>query len=314
VSLIVIALAATLIQDPPPPVLAPQDPPVAETSQDPAYRVEDIVVEGRRVDRAARAFIAEVARPPNDRGPARWAGSVCVGAANFSPAVAQYLVDHVSDVAESLGVRAEEPGCDPSILIVGAADGAAMADHLVSEKPQVFWPGGAGMNYSRSSLRDFRTGDRAVRWWHVSAPVISDTGELAVRLPGMSSADDSPTGFAPWIVSTSASRLREQVEDQMKRSIIVVDVDMLEGVGLDQLGDYIAFVALAQVDPDVELTRFESVLNLFSDRPTTGRFSPWDEAYLSGLYSMRPGYVSRGAQIDALGRSIVEAYLPQTED
>ncbi len=272
------------------------------------------MVEGRRVDRAARSFISEVARPPNDRGPARWADSVCVGAANFSPAVGQYLVDHVSGVAESLGVRPEEPGCDPSILIVGATDGAAMADELVRQRPRVFSPGGAGMNYGRTDLRDFTTGERAVRWWHVSAPIVSNTGELAVRLPGMSSADDKPTGFAPMIFSTSASRLREEIEDQLKRSIIIVDVDMLEGVDLAQLGDYIAFVALAQVDPDAELTRFESVLNLFSDRPTTGRFSSWDEAYLAGLYSMRPGYVSRGAQIDALGRSIVEAYSPQTED
>lgn len=300
-SLIAVALAAVLMQDPP-----------APAAQDPVYRVEDVVVEGRRLDQAAREYVGAVAYPMRDRGPARWNEGVCVGVANFSPEVAQYLADRVSDVARSLGLRGHEPPCNPSILIIGGDDGAAMADALVAERPRIFNPGGAGMQAGNAALRDFRTGERPVRWWHVSAPFNSNTGDFAVRIPGhfvqTASAEGTVMGYAPQIESTSASRLAEPLEDRLLRSFVIVDVDLLEGVSLEQLADYVAFVALAQVDPEADLTRFDSILNLFSDRSTPAGFSPWDEAYLAGLYSMRPGYVSRGAQTDALGRSILDAY------
>ena len=71
----------------------------------------------------------------------------------------------------------------------------------------------------------------------------------------------------------------------------------MKGVTLEQLADYIAFVALAQVDPEADLSRFESILNLFQPGglDTTG-LSPWDRAYLDGLYDMQTGFVGRGAQ------------------
>ncbi|HEV7227981.1 hypothetical protein [Brevundimonas sp.] len=307
-SLIAIALAAVLVQDPPP------------AAQDPVYRVEDVVVEGRRLDLAAREYVGAVAYPARDRGPARWEEGVCVGVANFSPEVAQYLADRVSDVARSLGLRGHEPPCNPSILIIGGDDGAAMADALVAERPRIFNPGGAGMQAGNAALAAFRSEQRPVRWWHVSAPFNSNTGDFAVRIPGHFQQTANPDakgtvmGYAPQIESTSASRLAEPLEDRLLRSFVIVDVDLLEGVTLEQLGDYVAFVALAQVDPAADLTRFDSILNLFSDRSTPAGFSPWDEAYLAGLYSMRPGYVSRGAQTDALGRSILDAYRARTPD
>lgn len=295
--------------------------PAAAQQTDEVYRVEDLVVEGRRLDEAARAFVDEVAAPAGNRGAARWDDGVCVGAANFTPEVAQYLVDRVSDVVRSLGLRAHEPPCHPSILIIGTTDGPGFATELVSRRPKLFIVGGSGMDRGYGALDAFRSGDAPVRWWHVSVPVDDETGQVAVRLPGMysvrpSSDPENPMDeqHAPQVRRNFASRLRQPLRDVMKRSFVIVDVDQLGDVTIEQLADYVAFVSLAQVDPGADLGRFDSILNLFDPARGAEGFSPWDVAYLQGLYSAREGYVGRHAQASALSRSILEAYTAGAED
>lgn len=103
---------------------APQEP---ET----ATQVEDVVVQGGRIDDQVRHFIDEVAAPPTGRGPARWRDRICVGVANIRREEAQYVLDRVSQAALDIGLNPGEPGCRPNILIIGASDGAAMARGLV---------------------------------------------------------------------------------------------------------------------------------------------------------------------------------------
>lgn len=287
------------------------------------YEVEEVVVEGRRLDEAANLFVEQVADPAGNRGTARWDDGVCVGAANFTPEVAQYLVDRVSDLVRELGLTAHEPPCHPSILIMGTTDGAGFARELVSRRPKLFIVGGSGMDQGRAALNRFQSGEAPVRWWHVSVPVDDETGQIAVRLPNMYSTRptaENPFGrlmeeaHAPQVRRNFASRLRQPLRDVMKRSYVIVDVDRLDGVTLEQLADYIAFVSLAQVDPEADLSRFDSILNLFvPERRSTG-LSPWDLAYLEGLYTVRQGYVGQHAQASALSRAILEAYTAGTED
>ncbi|HEV2082617.1 MAG TPA: hypothetical protein VGR32_09215 [Brevundimonas sp.] len=279
------------------------------------YRVEDVVVVGRRLDEAATRFVAEVAAPAGNRGTARWDEGVCVGAANFTPEVAQYLVDRVSDMVRDLGLRAHEPPCHPSILIIGTTDGAAFASDLVSRRPKLFVVGGSGMDQGYDDLAVFQRSDAPVRWWHVSAPVDDETGLIAVRLPGMHSVVPTTDpenlmleNHAPTVTRNFASRLRQPLRDVMKRSIVIVDVDRLDGTSLEQLADYVTFVSLAQVDPEADLSRFDSILNLFEPGRAPPGLSAWDLAYLEGLYSVRQGYVGRNAHASALARSILEAY------
>lgn len=290
---------------------ASQDPPVA--AQDPVYQVEEIIVEGRRLDDAATLFVRQVAAPVRGRGAARWDEGVCVGAANFSPEVGQYLVDRVSDVARELGLRGHEPPCEPSILIIGASDAAAMADEMVEMRPRLFIVGGSGMDQGSGALRTFRTTDAPVRWWNVSLPLDADTGDVGVRLPGQAGAtvnlvDGSVMSYAPIISRTTASRLREYLRDVMKRSVIIIDVDQTGQVSLAQLADYVSMVALAQVDPEADTHRFESILNLFENPELAQGLSAWDMAYLRGLYTVQPGHVGQAAQSDALSAAILRAY------
>lgn len=312
-SLFAASLALTALQDPvTPPPSAAQDPTV--------YRLEEIVVEGTRLEERTAEYVREVAAPARGRGPARWRQGVCVGAANFDPELAQYLVDRVSDVARDLGLSAGQPGCEPSILIIGTTDGASFTRQFVEMRPRLFRVGGTGMDRGRAALEDFMDSDRPVRWWHVSMPTDSETGQRTVRLPGEMrpvpnlSAQFDVLGYAPVTRVPVASRIQSSDDDTMKRSFVIIDVDKLGGVSLEQLGDYVAMVALVQVNPDADTSRYETILNLFETPDSIAGLSGWDRAYMDGMYAVRPGRISTMVQVQTITQAIVAAYREQDED
>ncbi len=307
-------LAAALLTSPQAAMAAPA-PPVA-ASQDPV-RLEDVVVDARRLDEATEEYVDLVAAPARRRGLARWKDGMCVGVVNLESGVAQYLADRVSDVARELGLRAHEPDCHPSVLIVATTGGAGFTEAFVAQRPRLFRVGGAGMDRGSARLRDFVGGDRPIRWWHVSMPVHRETGDRVVRLPGdvagsgANANGPSAQEYAPANRISAPSRLNDQTEDILLRVFIVLDVDRLNGASLEQIGDYVALVAMAQVDSDAETGGFDTILNLFDDPVTapTG-LTGWDRAYLHGLYDRRSQTyrVNQRSQVQAVASAIAHAY------
>ncbi len=289
-SFLALALAAGLLSQTPGQAQDPASGPVAELG--------DVVVEGRRLRSVVQNFVGEVTAPAtSDRGPARWNGPVCIGVVNLRAEVAQYIVDRASDVARELGLEAGEPGCAANVLIIAAADGQAVADGIVEERRRAFVPGGSGMTRTLSALEDFRTSDAPVRWWHVSAPVDSESGELATRLPGRD---------APQIAVSRASRIRTDIRDDLFKAIIVVDISKVDSISLPQLADYCTLIALAQVDPKADVASFETILNVFIDPAITGLTS-WDRDYLAALYGIeqnRLGSARGGEIVDLMMRAV----------
>ncbi|MBP8072160.1 MAG: hypothetical protein KAY20_01210, partial [Brevundimonas sp.] len=168
--------------------------------------------------------------------------------------------------------------------------------------------------------RDFIREERPVRWWHVSLPVDSETGLPVVRPPGFVSGSGTGGGgrdatsaqeYAPNTAIFAASRLNSQYVDHMKRVFIIVDVDQLNGASIEQLGDYVAMVAMAQIDPDADTARFDTILNLF-DGPATAPtgLTGWDRAYLEGLYDLgsETHRINQRAQVQAVASAIASAY------
>ena len=282
-------------------------PPVSASSPvagDPgAVDLGDIVVEGGRLDEATQAFVREVGAPARGRGLARWRDGVCVGVANLRNETAQYIVDRVSTVAQDLGLRAGAPGCEPSVLIIAVTDANAFTEQFVAMRPRLFIVGGGGMDLGRSGLQRFKTNDQPVRWWNVSIPVDSDTGAIAVRLPG----EEAP------FVRSAGSRITTNLVDDTKRAFVIVDVDKISGVSLQQLGDYLSMVVLAQVDPDADTSAYATVLNVFKDPGQTDGLTDWDMAYLQGLYDAQRNYQNPGAHRNEVAGSIVRAHHRITE-
>ena len=259
-------------------------------------QVEDIVVLGRPLAEVAREFVAEVGEAPRGRGLARWNTPLCPGAVNLRPDVAQSLIDHVSMRAEELGVTTGDPGCSPNVVFVFSEEPKVLAAALVDASPKEFNLGPRTFNLSSDDLRHFREADVPVRWWHTSMPVNADTGERAVRLPGEVDNQGNPTAPTNSVYSSTLSGV---VREDLFRVIVIVDAARVADVSPLQLADYLAFVALAQIDPQGDRSEAPSVLTSFDNPYSSEGLSEWDQAYLKDLY--RPG-----ASLRRDGRSVAD--------
>lgn len=280
---------ALTVQEPGAQAPAQAQDPVPETS------VDEIIVDGRRLGVAAREFVREVAAPAGDRGLASWRGRLCVGVANLSGEGAAYMADRISTVALDLGMRVGEPGCEPNALVIFTADGGATATELIEHDRRIFRVGG-GLDRGGSALEYFRTNTAPVRWWQISVPTDSETGQRAVRLPG-----DDPE-LPPIVNVFAASRLNSQIVDDLNRTVVIVDIDAITGVSFEQLTDYVAFVTLAQIDPEADTSSFTTVLNIFEDPGATPSLSEWDWSYLKALYGPRIERANPGVQANEVAR------------
>ncbi len=277
----------------------PQSPPAQASTQ-----LDDVVVEGRQLEALVRSYVNDVSQPANNRGLARWNRPICVGVVNLRNEAGRYVADRISDLARELGVEAGEPGCRPNILIVAAVDGAGLASALVEDRPRNFDLRHNGTDAGTRAFRNFQTGDQPVRWWQISMPIDTDTGAPAVRLPGQTSPSSGQPS-APVIRVFAASRLRTQIRDDMVRSIIIVDVDRLGEANLVQLADYLALVALAQVDAEADTSDYPTILNLFADpaRAPAG-LTDWDRSYLTALYEHDQLRINRNSQVRAVAEAV----------
>ncbi|NBW14021.1 MAG: hypothetical protein EBR82_39085 [Caulobacteraceae bacterium] len=294
-------LAALVLSSSPEAVSTQTTAPQAAPAQGPDEPVDlgDVTIEGRRLQDMTEDFVREVGQPSRGRGLARWKDGVCVGVANLQPEVAQYIVDRVSTVAQDLGLKAGEPGCNPSVLIVATTNANAFTEEFVSRRPRLFVVGASGTDLGRSALQRFIHTDRPVRAWTVTLPTDSDTGVAAVKLPGQD---------PPIIAIRGASRLTTQIVDVTKRSFVIVDVDRISGANLTQLADYLAMVTLAQIDPDADTSGYATVLNLFSTPDQVEGLTQWDMAYLTGLYDAQRTLQNQNSARVEIASSIVRAH------
>lgn len=294
-------------------VLGLASPQAAAPPQEPApVTLGDVVVEGRQLERLAREFIEDVSAPNRRRGLARWNTPLCVGVINLRRDAAQAIIDRVSDVARELDVRVGEPGCKPNALVVAADDGAGMARAMVESRRREFRVGSTQMIQAPSALEAFQSDDRPVRWWQISTPVDSQTGERAIRLAGDLGVTGEPS--APVITVFAASRIISQIRDDMSRVFIIVDIDDVSGLSVGVLADYLAMVTLAQIDDDADSARYDTVMNLFASPGLVDGLTDWDMAYLQGLYSAEQNRISPNAQARNVANAVSDARRQQSSE
>lgn len=282
-------------------ILGPQTPRPPQDA--PSAQLEDVVVDGRSLREAVDAFVDDIVAPPVGRGPARWNRRVCVGVVNLHRDAAQALADQVSSVASRVGLEIGEPGCSPNILVIATDDGQGLAHALVAETPRAFRPQYSGAARSSEALEFFQTAPAAVRWWHVSMPVVRDTGQPGVRLPGQS---------APLV--PGEGRLRTALRNDLQRVFVIIDMDAAVGLSFQQLGDYVGMVTLAQIDPVAETTSYDTVLNLFQATDPGLVLTAWDVSFLSALYDSELNQRSAGSQAGEISSLMLRDRTDANED
>jgi hypothetical protein len=253
-----------------------------------AVPVDDVLVSGGKLRDRVQSFVDEVAAPTPRRGLARWRDPLCIATANVDRAVAQPIIDHVARVGASYGLKVREPGCNPNVVIIFTDEAPNLAKALVTAEPEAFrvrWT--RQLDRGSIALSRFQEMEAPVRWWHVSIPVLGWSGKAAISLPGLG---------APLVQGEGRVNRGRPVSDQFNKVIIIVDVNRVEGVMLPQLADYLALVTLAQIDPESDMQRYDTVLNVFNNPGAVAGLSEWDRAYLAALYEAHPERIDRADQ------------------
>ena len=83
--------------------------------------------------------------------------------------------------------------------------------------------------------------------------------------------------------------LERHHRQDFSRAVIIIDSTRTAGVALPTIADYVAFVALAQINPNASAANYPTILNLFANPPGQARptqMTSWDVAYLDALYHM----------------------------
>ncbi|MBA4806834.1 hypothetical protein [Brevundimonas sp.] len=255
---------------------SPQAAPQTPVDAGAPAELDAIIVEGRRIEEAARSYIEEVGEPPRGTRLARWNQPVCISMTNMQPRFAQFVIDRIAANALDAGADVGGPDCKPNVIILATTDGPALAKKLVKEVGLGFRPAINHTNLSRDALADFQNSGAPVRWWNVTMPVTTDTGELAITLRG-----DDPQQ----VVVRDGSRLRSNVRYDMAWTIVIVDMSRTNGAPFGVLADYVSMVSLAQIDPSADLSAQSTVMNLFNTPSEIDGLSQWDKDYLAALYS-----------------------------
>lgn len=248
---------------------------------------EKVVVTARK-PAETRHYVEQITQTPfGAEQLARWDDRICVGVSGVKEEHAQFLADRVSQRAVEVGLRTGKPGCKPDISILVTAEPATLVDALEEQYKPLFAVNNELRTGSlgKAAFEQFKTEERPVRWWHVSQTMSAD----GARISGEARAglNDGVTG-APKVRS-EGSRLRAATREDLSHAIIVVDANQVQGIPLEALGDYLAFVALMQADPNGNTSNIDTIMNLFrtdlgDKRPAS--MTSWDKDFLRALYTM----------------------------
>lgn len=271
-----------------------------------------IVVEARREPQAVRNYVDSVSIASRAAGVlGRWNQRICPGVVGAPQADAQFIIDQIARRAHDAGLQTGAAGCLQNIIIVVAPNSDLFAQQLYAQRREML----VGVNGVESTslgseaLQDFVNTPRPIRWWHVSQTVMADGQELADTqaraLQGSGAASAAANQAAAsgagmggasaegltGVNATRArgSRLNGSTRQDFSRAVIIIDSARTTGVALPTIADYVAFVALAQINPNVSAANYPTILNLFASAPAGTRpteMTSWDLAYLDALYHM----------------------------
>jgi len=241
-----------------------------------AQENERVLVQGTLEDRTG-AFVQNVTAPMSyaDQLP-RWDRTICPGMVGMTSTLARAVIDRIAETARRVGLTVGEPGCEADILMVFTNDVDGAVDAAAAHQRRALGVNGdLGGSRGRAAWRDFSETPRPVRWWHVSQ---------------LRTADGAPVTYQDGLQTTplySGGLTRSTTRLDFQFVFIIIEAREVSGTQLAPLADYLAMVALAQVNPATDFSGMPTILNLFSTsgaaRPT--ELTAWDIAYLQGLYS-----------------------------
>lgn len=252
------------------PVPAPQ----AETPS------EAIVVQGVRDTRKEIGrFVDALTDAPVLGQLSRFNWAVCPTVVGLGHGQGKAIEQRMLAVAEAAAIPVARPGCSANVFVIVTRDKKALISELHRKFPAYF----AGV--TRHAVKQLKRDPSPTAAWHVEGKLDAD---------GVEVNRDKIQGHDVEVIerTDSPSRLTTSTRPHFIASILVVDVDALNGLTTIQLADYAAMRAFARTDPRrLNKSAAPSILSaveapMMSAVPVT--LTEWDLAFLKSLYASDP--------------------------
>jgi len=216
---------------------------------------------------------------PRDESLRRWRDPICPLVAGLTREEGEFMLERLSQIARTAGAKLDNEHCArPNLVVVVTSNPDALIKGWGERRNAFGGVRGSAAKFTRLAARP-----RPVWVWYNH-----DFG---------GGADPTTTGslqlgraFSDTPSSGCCLGSHFDVKDVLVFTSVAVIVDGKQALGLQigQLADYVAMVALTEIDLDAPLGTAPTILRLFAARaageqPPTG-LSAWDQEFLKALY------------------------------
>jgi hypothetical protein len=228
---------------------------------------------------AVDAFVDSLAVPTHMTGKiARWEKPICALATGQQPPTTRFVTQHLIAVAAAAGAPvSSDSACAANIQIIFTTTPQALLDNVRAQNTDYL--GYAASGAEREKL--------ATVTYPIQAWYSTETRDLRGRTT-IDSGRDRGANTAASTARVTGNHISEGLHSEFHHILIVVDLSKLPGQEIVPLSDYIALLALTQVNSLDSCRQLPSIVNLLvpgcaskSDHITEN-----DLAYLRGLYKM----------------------------
>lgn len=278
-------------------------PAVAASADPPAPPQENVTVTATKsrelLDKFAKAFTT----PTKLTGKiARWESGICPLAVGQPAASTAFVTARVKVIAAAVGAPVSDvKDCTPNIEIVFTTAPQALLDGIRKNDPDYL--GYATTSEQRETLA---TVTRPIQAWYTTETIdlngirridsgrrlgtgITMSNFNAFAMPSSGTANRDPIDLPDATYArVTGNRISDGSRSGFNHVIIVIDSKKLAGQSFVSLSDYIAMLALTQLNSLDACQQLSSIVNILSegcDQKVDG-ITATDLAYLRGLYKM----------------------------
>ncbi len=275
---------------PPPEPSAPQD-----SQQLAEVRIIASKLDRRTLKRVTQKFVeSHAAENPVVHQLGRWQQALCPQLTGLKTGASAFIVDHIQEVARSVGAPSHAVGkkCSINVEIVFTGEPQHLLDHIAKDYPILLGSSrkAGDTTFGHAIQSWYLTGTRSMAGFQ--PPIDGTALYMALFDPsqvGNFTTPDPAYGSGAPPSGLAGSRLTKSLQSELLHVFIIVDAQKVAGESLRAIADYIAMVALTRMGSLDACSELSSIIDLLS--PTcTGRDKPValtgaDTAYLKALYS-----------------------------
>ena len=248
--------------------------------------LESVTVEAQRrrqrIEREVSSFVYSAVGPALVEALERWKVPICNLTLGLTGGQADWVDERIAQVAKDAGIPLGDEGCGTNFIVVVTPDPEKLLKEWWSADHDLF-----NRDRGLGGVNRMITTDRPVRVWHNACNVPPLRGYY------------QPSGQLNCGTGITGSRLTHAAVRAIYSAIVVVDLDLIEGLTFGQVADYVAMVGLTKIRPNPDLGEAPTILGIFA-RSADSRpkgLTAWDQSFLRAIYETTDGSVTELAQI-----------------